>query len=99
QTPTLVPVFTLKPGPATLINLTGTATGLRLLTSQVEVLEGPLLRLDSPHFFIRPHQPVADFLTAYSLAGGSHHLALSYGDSRNRLRYLSQMKKLDFLEI
>lgn len=35
---------------------------------------------DSVHGWFRPHMPIADFLGEYSSFGGTHHLALVYGD-------------------
>ncbi len=97
--PTIVPVFTLKPGVATLVNLTGTGSGLRLITSRVKILKSSPLKLDSPHFFLQPEKPVCDFLSSYSLAGGSHHLAVAYGDWQESIKYLGEMKKIPVVEI
>ncbi|MCM8769735.1 MAG: hypothetical protein NC911_08750 [Candidatus Omnitrophica bacterium] len=99
KTATLVPVFTLRPALATLINLTGTSDGLRFIVSRARIVRGPSLSLESPHFFVRPEQRLSDFLTAYSLAGGSHHLALAFGDCRQNFRYLAQIKGIELVEI
>ncbi|MDD3726316.1 MAG: hypothetical protein PHI44_03890 [Candidatus Ratteibacteria bacterium] len=98
--PTAVPVFSITPGKYTLFNLTGTDRGLKVIASLVDVLDrSPLKKVDTPHFFIRPAQKVEDFLTAYSMEGGSHHLAIVYGDIRNKLKFFCNIKNIPYVEI
>ena len=76
----VVAVGGMAPGPATLVNLVCIGEGrFRLTAAEVDVAEFPVLDLTMPHFKIRPAQPVAEFLTKYSEAGGSHHLAIVPG--------------------
>ena len=76
----VVAVGGMAPGAATLVNLVGIGEGeFRLTVAEVEVTEFPLLDLTMPHFKIRPAVPLGDFLTRYSEAGGSHHLAIVRG--------------------
>jgi len=74
-------LFESEPGPATLASLTTSPTGgLRWVVSEGDIASSPLYpALNAPHYKFKPHQPLADFLTAYSEAGGSHHLALCRG--------------------
>jgi L-arabinose isomerase len=69
-----------RPGAILLANLAPTAAGYRLILSPAEMLPGPGDRfVDSVHGWLRPALPLADFLAAYSRAGGTHHLGFSYG--------------------
>jgi len=47
--------------------------------------------LQRPHYKFRPKGDLCDFLTRFSLEGGSHHQALSYG------RWASTLEKLAVL--
>jgi len=71
------------PGEAVLVNLApGPEDSFTLIASPVEVLgDGthPEMRT-KVRGWIRPRRPVADFLEAYSRAGGTHHSALVLGD-------------------
>lgn len=99
--PTAVPVFSIVPGKYTLLNLTGTEKRkLKFIASLVDVEDRcPLKNIKTPHFFIRTAQKVEDFLTAYSMEGGIHHLAIVYGDIRNKLRFFSSIKNIPLVEI
>lgn len=72
----------LKPGHAILADLApGPDNTYTLIVSPVEAL-GPEEDnfQDSVRGWIRPMMPVAEFLAEYSSFGGTHHLALVYGD-------------------
>lgn len=77
--------FAARPGPATFANLTpGPDDTFTLVTAPVEILAEDADRLDPSmrdtiRIWIRPRQPVARFLEAYSRAGGTHHSALVPG--------------------
>lgn len=71
----------LKPGSVVVVNLAPLANGrYRLILCPATMLPvaGPDRFVDTVHGWIRPQLPVADFLEAYSRAGGTHHLALCY---------------------
>jgi L-arabinose isomerase len=74
-------VFTLRPGAATLLNITtGPGGKLQWIICEGEVVDSPPLpNLTLVHNKFRPHMPVEEFLTRYSMLGGSHHQALTYG--------------------
>jgi L-arabinose isomerase len=87
-----------KPGNAVLVNLAQTAPGrFTLILSRAKVLDveaGESLR-ESIHGWIRPDRPVADFLEKYSMAGGTHHLVLVYGDYMEALHAFGQMMQFE----
>lgn len=92
-----------KPGPVTLLNLTATAGGrLKMIGMCGEVADwGPAPGVRTPHFMFRPRlaDGVEAFLTRYSLEGGSHHLALGYGDQRGPLRAAAKMMGIEWVEV
>ncbi len=75
----------VKPGPAVFVNLApGPDDTFSLIVAPVEVLAeedtlDPAMR-NTVRTWIRPQRPVAEFLEAYSRAGGTHHSALVLGD-------------------
>ncbi|MCL4506764.1 MAG: hypothetical protein M1434_02255 [Chloroflexi bacterium] len=77
-----------KPGNATWVNLApGPRDTYTLIVAPVTVLEAPGHDAmgDSIHGWMKPRQPIADFLTAYSKLGGTHHAGLVYGDFTEQL--------------
>ena len=73
----------LRPGKALLVNLApGPHDSFRLIVAPVEVLADgthPSMR-QSVRAWIKPPQPVPEFLEAYSRLGGTHHSALVYDE-------------------
>lgn len=84
----------LKAGRAVLVDLAPMGKGLySLMTTQVEVLDvvGENKMRNSNHGWIRPTIPVSEFLTHYSRMGGTHHLALVYGDVEEEIMMFGRM--------
>lgn len=81
QVAPLLLAFSLEPGDATLLSLTTVADGqLKFIVAEGRVLDFPYLPdLARPHYKFSPNGDLSDFLTRYSLAGGSHHQALAFG--------------------
>jgi len=83
-----------KPGQAVLVNLAQTSNGeFTLILSEVEVLDvsGDNQLKESIHGWIKPDMPVSSFLKKYSMAGGTHHLVMVYGDAVTSLTTFGQM--------
>lgn len=83
-----------KAGQAVLVNLAQTLPGkFTLILSNVEVLDvdGDDGLKESIRGWIRPELPVSDFLEKYSMAGGTHHLMMVYGDALKSLTAFGQM--------
>ncbi len=77
-----------RPGEAALVNLApGPRDTYTLIVAPVTVLDvaGEDRMAGSIHGWIKPRLPVADFLAAYSRAGGTHHCALVYGGAVDTL--------------
>ena len=82
--------------------LTLTAGQRWLIIASDVVIEdfGPLEQLAMPHTKIRPAiGDVRDFLTAYGSVGGPHHLAICFGDARDKLALTAEYLGADYLEI
>jgi L-arabinose isomerase len=77
----LLLAFSLEPGEVTLTSLTTLADGqIGFVVTEGQVVDFPYLAdLERPHYKFRPDGDLCDFLTRFSLAGGSHHQALAYG--------------------
>ena len=100
-TPALNPATlacSLKPGPATLVNLApGPEDSFRLILAPVEVL-GDGTHPDLRHWiraWIRPASEVSRFLRSYSMWGGTHHCALVMGDVMYELQYFGELLGVD----
>lgn len=93
-------LFPLKPGKVTLFNISPDKNSFRFIVSKGEILNKPLFKdIISPHFLLKVDGKVEDFLTEYSKFGGTHHLAMVYGDRKNDLRYLAEIMNIPFFEI
>jgi L-arabinose isomerase len=77
----LLLAFSLAPGVVTLVSLTTLANGkLKLIATEGEIVDFPYVpALERPHYKFSPECELSDFLTRFSLEGGSHHQALAYG--------------------
>lgn len=93
-------LFPLKPGQVTLFNIAPNKEGFKFIVSKKEVLDEPLFEdVNSPHFLLKVSGDIGDFLTNYSLLGGTHHLAMAYGDRRQDLKFLSQIMEIPIFEV
>lgn len=85
----VVAVGRLRPGEAVLVDLAPSAGDtLTLIVAPVTVLdvEGEDRMAEMVRGWIRPTMPVEDFLAAYSRSGGTHHLAMVYGDVADEMK-------------
>jgi len=83
-----------KAGDAVLVNLAQTSEGeFTLILSKVEVLdgEGDEQLKESIRGWAKPDMPLSTFLGKYSMAGGTHHLVMVYGDALKFLSTFGQM--------
>lgn len=94
----------VQPGPATFVNLApGPDDSFSLIVAPVDVLdEGPNLdeaMQNTIRTWVRPGLPVAEFLEAYSLAGGTHHSAIVLGEHTDALVALAAMIEIPAVRI
>ncbi len=55
--------------------------------------------IDMPYFHFKPDMELPDFLTAYGLAGGTHHIAMTAGDRRQEIQQLADMLSIDCVDL
>ena len=93
-------LFPLKPGKVTLFNIAPDENGkFKFIIASGEILNKPLFKdINSPHFLMKVTD-IRDFLSQYSLLGGTHHLAMAYGDKKTELKYLADLMNIPFFEI
>jgi L-arabinose isomerase len=86
--------FTLEPGPVTLTCLTTDEDGdLFYIAFETQIMDRrPLAKLDVPHWIVQLDEPVADFLTRYSMVGGQHHLVSVPGHCSDLLLKLAHLQ-------
>lgn len=89
----VVAAAAFKPGPAVFVNLAPQKEGYALILSRVEMVsEGKTDKFkETIRGWFKPRLPVADFLAAYSRAGGTHHAGLVYGDVLGALKSFGNM--------
>lgn len=97
----LLLAFSLEPGEVTLASLTTGAGGkLRLVVCEGEVVDFPYVAdLARPHFKFRPDGDLSDFLTRFSLEGGSHHHALAYGRWSDTLAKVATLLGIEYARV
>ena len=93
----LLLAFSLEPGEATLVSLTTLADGkFRFVVAEGKVADFPYIRsLARPHYKFRPDGDLGDFLTRFSLAGGSHHQGMAYGRWAGTLEKIALLLGID----
>lgn len=99
--PTAILSFTLESGEVSLLNLRITSNkGLEFILTKGEILnKSPLRNIPSPHFIFKPKMRIEEFLTQYSLRGGTHHLALCYRDISREIKYFCRITGVSLSEI
>lgn len=99
--PPLFAAGRLKPGKATLVNLApGKDSSYTLITATVSVQQVNDIKFkNSIRGWIKPQIKVEDFLAEYSRAGGTHHLAMVYGDKAQALAKFAKLMGWKYLRI
>ena len=85
--------FSLEPGDVTLVSLTTLADSkLKFIVAEGKIPDfPPVPAISNLHFKFSPDGNLCDFLTRFSMEGGSHHQALAYG------RIAETIKKIGML--
>ncbi len=92
--------FQIKPGKITLFNISPTENSFKFIVSKGEIIDIPIFEdITSPHFIFKVDRKVEDFLTEYSKLGGTHHLAMTYGDRSEEIKYLSEIMGIEYFEV
>jgi L-arabinose isomerase len=93
--------FTLEPGPVTLTCITSDEQGgLYYIAGEGRIVDRqPLAKLDVPHWIVELDEPVGEFLTRYSMAGGPHHLVAVPGHRASMLGKLAHLQGFGFQQL
>ncbi len=93
--------FTLEPGPVTLVCLTTDAKGdFIYIVYETDIMDRRLFKhFDIPHWVIQLSEPPGDFLTRYSMSGGSHHLAAVPGKQAGAVEKLARFHQIKIKNI
>ncbi|MCM8764226.1 MAG: hypothetical protein NC830_02520 [Candidatus Omnitrophica bacterium] len=94
-------LFQMKPGNVTLFNISPYENEkFRFIAAKGRIENKKMFSdIKAPHFLLKVKGDVRDFLTCYSLYGGTHHLAMAYGDYNEQIRTLADIIGLQFLQI
>ena len=93
---------TMRSGPATVINLGIVENAeFQLIGYRGSVCEKvqDAGDIDMPYFHFKPDMPLPDFLSAYGRAGGTHHIAMTYGDRIREIGCLAEMLNIQYVEL
>jgi len=91
-----------KGGDAVFVNLSPRAGDrFALILSKIRLIDLPKedKMSESIHGWFAPEMPVADFLQKFSLAGGTHHSAIMYGDHLKELEMFAKLMKWEVVKI
>ncbi len=93
--------YTLEPGPVTLVCLTTDEKGdFIYIVYETAIMDRQLFeKFDIPHWVIQLNEPVGDFLTRYSMAGGTHHLAAVPGEKAGIVEKLARFNQIKIKNI
>jgi len=85
--------FSLEPGDVTLVSLTTLAGGkLKFIAAEGQVLDfPPIPAIARPHYKFSPNNDLCEFLTNFSIEGGSHHQALAYGRLSGKVKKVGEL--------
>ncbi len=94
-------VFTARPGPAIVVGLVDLGDRLRLVANEVDLVEpdAPLPRLPVARAVWEPRPDLRTSATAWLLAGGPHHTALSIGLPSDVIRDFARLAGIELVLI
>lgn len=101
NTATAMFLFQITPGDITFFNLTPSEKNRLRMIAKNDFIENAELfsEINVPHFFLKIDKDVREFLTDYSMLGGTHHFAMVYGDLIEDIRILSEISGIEFFKI
>ena len=90
--------FAYGPGPVTLVSITTVDKGrLRFVITEGKVIDTPPIpAIPRVHCRFKPNQPLPQFLTRYSEAGGSHHQGMAYGHVAARVVKVAKLLGVEY---
>ena len=97
----LLLAFSLEPGDCTLVSLTTGADGkLKSVVTEGQLVAFPYISdLWRPHYKFKPDGDLEEFLTRFSLEGGSHHQAMVYGRWSGTVQKVAMLLGIEFARV
>ncbi len=87
--------FRVRIGPVSILGLTQTEAGLKLVLAEGEAIPGPTLAIGNTNSRLRFALPPREFLTRWCEQAPTHHVALAIGHQRARVEKLARILGLD----
>jgi L-arabinose isomerase len=89
--------FSLEPGDVTLVSLTTLSNGrMKFIVTEGKIVDfPPIPAISKPHFKFAPDGDLSEFLTKFSMEGGSHHQALVYGRLSGTISKIADILGID----
>jgi L-arabinose isomerase len=89
--------FSLEPGDVTLVSLTTLGYGqMKFIVTEGKIVDfPPIPAISKPHFKFAPDGDLSEFLTQFSIEGGSHHQALVYGRMSGTISKIADIMGID----
>jgi L-arabinose isomerase len=89
--------FALEPGDVTLVSLTTLAKGrMKFIITEGKIVDfPPIPSINKPNFKFAPDGDLSEFLTKFSMEGGSHHQALVYGRMAGTIKKIGDILGID----
>lgn len=89
--------FSLEPGDVTLVSLTTLSYGqMKFIVTEGKIVDfPPIPTISKPHFKFAPDGDLSEFLTQFSMEGGSHHQALVYGRLSGTISKIADILGID----
>ena len=94
--PPVLLIFSLEPGDMTLVSLTTLSYGrMKFIATEGKIVDfPPIPAISKPHFKFAPDD-LSEFLTKFSMEGGSHHQALVYGRLSGTISKIADILGID----
>jgi L-arabinose isomerase len=92
--------FAVRPGPVTLLGLAPGPSGrLRLIASQGDVVEGPLMQIGNTTSRVDFHRDPGEWTDAWAASGVGHHWALGVGHRISDIRILADLLAMELITV
>ena len=89
----------VKAGDVTMLGITQTAQGLRMIVSEGEAMNLPILRIGNTQTHVKFPLPLDDFMDEWFSKAPTHHFALSIGRNASILKKVADLLNIEILSI
>ena len=89
----------VKAGNVTMLGLTQTAHGLRMIISEGKAMNLPILRIGNTQTHVKFSMPLDDFMDEWFSKAPTHHFALSTGSNFSVFKKVADLLNIEILKI